>query len=272
MPGEKVISTPYELFANLCGSVESSTCPLSSSPILAVNKDDRDCIEIGERLSGEVYLNNATNGLSGGFQLPFGQVRCCSRSTASDSHSQPREINLRLEFFCNSNSPDLELSESSLDVLSVIGDCNGINNLTIILLTAKLCPENIISLTSTLPTWIIIVVIVAILIIAVIIISVKCNKRCRRSKPKAEPMEKEGSEEAKKLLDEPSESKEEAEPGLINLPVSRGQLHSQPEQAPIASDKVIQEVEEFENDYGGIRSDSTFLKGEDTMSLPTTTS
>ena len=264
-------SASYDLFANLCGSVENPTCPLNSSPILAVNKDldQRDCIEIGERLSGEVYLNNATNGLSGGFQWPFGQVRCCFCST----DSQAREINLTLVFLCNSNSPNLELSDSSLDVLSVIGDCNEINNLTIILLTAKLCPQNIISLTSGLPTWIIVVVIVvigAILIIAVIIVSIWCNKRCRQLKPKKELMERKGSQEAEKLLDDRSESEEKTEAGrLIGLPASRGQLHSEPDQTLIASDEAIQEVEEFEKDYGGIRSDSTFLN---TISLPTTTS
>ena len=129
---------PYELFSNLCGSVQNSKCPLSSSPILAVGKD---CIEIGEKESDEVHLNNATEGLSGGFQLNFGQVRCCS-------NSQAREVNLTLEFLCNSNSPDLELSENSLDVLSEIGDCDGMKNLTIILLTKKLCPENIRPVTS----------------------------------------------------------------------------------------------------------------------------
>ena len=132
----------YELFSNLCGSVQNSKCPLNSSPILAVGKD---CIEIGEKESDEVYLNNATEGLSGGFQLNFGQIRCCSNSEA-------REVNLTLEFLCNSNSPDLELSEESLDVLSEIGDCDGMKNLTIILLTEKLCPENIMPVTSGLTT------------------------------------------------------------------------------------------------------------------------
>ncbi|XP_065831579.1 uncharacterized protein [Oscarella lobularis] len=79
---------PYKLFSNLCGSVQDSQCPLSSSPILAVGKY---CIEMGEKESDEVYLNNATEGLSGGFQLNFGQVRCCS-------NSQAREINVTLEF------------------------------------------------------------------------------------------------------------------------------------------------------------------------------
>ena len=176
MQGES--SVQYEMFADLCGSVKNLTCPLSNSPILAVNKGLDDCIEIGERVSDadEVYLTNATNGLSGGFQLPFGQVRCCS-------NSQTRVINLTLKFLCNSNSPKLELSKSSHDVLSVIGDCNGVENLTITLLTAKLCHENIRPLASGWPAYAVALAIIGVVILVTVVFVVLC-KRGRKSKKK----------------------------------------------------------------------------------------
>ena len=108
--------------------------------------------------------------------MPFGQVRCCS-------NSQTREINLTLEFLCNSNSPKLELSKSSLDVLSVIGDCNGIENLTITLLTAKLCPENIRPLASGWPAYAVALAIIGVVILVTAVFVVLCKRR-RKSKKK----------------------------------------------------------------------------------------
>ena len=194
---------PYELFSNLCGSVQNSKCPLSSSPILAVGKD---CIEMGEKESDEVYLINATEGLSGGFQLPYGQVRCCS-------NSQAREINVTLEFMCDSNSPDLELSKNSLDVLSEIGDCSGMNNLTIILLTAKLCPENI-TVISGLATWALAVIFgsIGIILIVLLVVAIRCIRRRCKSRKEKKAKQREGSKEEEGVPKRLRESRKEKKP------------------------------------------------------------
>ena len=97
------------------------------------------------------------------------------------------------------------------------------------------------------------------------------------SDKEAEPGSDKEAEPGSDKEAEPGSDKE-AEPGSYHPPASRGQLHSdpphskpnqlhsEPDQKPIVcSDKVIQEVEEFKNDYGEIRSDSTFLEVKDTI-------
>ena len=168
-------SVLYDMLANLCSSVKNLTCPLSSSPILAVNKGLDDCIEIGERVSDEIYLNNARQGLSGGFQLSLGRIRCCSNSNA-------REINTTLQILCNSNSPGLELGET--DVLLELRNCTGLNNLTVTLLSPQLCSENIKPLDSfKLPGWAkaIIVVWVILSVLVFTVLACKSCKRCGKS-------------------------------------------------------------------------------------------